>query len=509
MRGNNRIATSGAALLVLALACAIPAGAEDAVAAARTHRSAQAVDILREFTEFLALPNVASDSVGIRKNAEWIRAHFERRGVTTSLLEIPGAPPAVLGRLQVSGAMRTLGVYAHYDGQPAGTQGWLQPPWTPTLYAGPPESGAPTLPFPTPGTPIDPEWRLMARSSGDDKAPIAAILATLDALHDTPLTSNLVFFFEGEEEAGSPHLGAYFETYRDRIQVDAWLMCDGPVHPSRRPELAFGVRGITGLEMTVYGPVRGLHSGHYGNWAPNPAMNLARLLSSMKDANGRVLVHGFYDSVEPLGSAEKNALARLPQTDRALLDELGLAQPESKRTLDESLLLPTLNIRGLRSGDVGAEARNVIPATATASLDLRLAKGNDPEAMLDLVEAHLRKQGATIVREDPDSTLRRTHPLLVKVLREPGYPAIRTSMSDPIVPLLEDAARRASGQDVVLMPTLGGSLPLYLFTRTWKKPLVIVPIANHDDNQHTANENLRLANLWYGIDLFAAVFTMR
>jgi acetylornithine deacetylase/succinyl-diaminopimelate desuccinylase-like protein len=514
MRWNNPIAFGAATLLLLAGT----AHAQDPLALARAHRNARGWDILREFAEFLALPNVASDSVGIRKNAEWICNAFQKRGVALSLLELPGAPPLIFGRLDSPGASRTLGIYAHYDGQPAG-EGWLRPPWFPTLYSGPPESEASLqlapelslgkqLPQLSQAATIDPEWRLMARSSGDDKAPIIALLAALDALGDTPRTSNVVFFFEGEEEAGSPHLGQFIDRYGDRIAVDAWLMCDGPVHSTRRPELAFGVRGITGLEMTVYGPNHGLHSGHYGNWAPNPAMILARLLASMKDANGRVLVHGFYDTMEPWGKTEKNALALVPQNDRALLNEMGLAESEGHRSLDAALLLPSLNIRGLRSGDVGNDARNVIPPTATASLEMRLVKGNDPEKMLDLIEAHLKKQGATIVREEPDSSLRRAHPLLVKVVRQSGYPAVRTSMDDPIVPFLKDAASRASGQEVVLLPTLGGSLPLYLFTRTWKKPLVIVPIANHDDNQHAANENLRLANLWYGIDLYALLLTL-
>ncbi|HET9233786.1 MAG TPA: M20/M25/M40 family metallo-hydrolase, partial [Candidatus Eisenbacteria bacterium] len=176
--------------------------------------------------------------------------------------------------------------------------------------------------------------------------------------------------------------------------------------------------------------------------------------------------------------------------------------------LVESLLMPSLNVRGIRSGDVGRETRNVIPATAAASLEMRLVKGNDPEAMLDLVEAHLVRQGATIVRDDPDSATRVTHPLVIKVIRQSGYPAVRTPMDDPIVGRLQDAAERASGEKVVMLPTLGGSLPLYLFTENWNKPLVIVPIANHDDEQHAPNENLRIANLWYGIDLYALIFSM-
>ena len=487
-----------------------PAYAEDAVAAARAHRDAHGPDILREFAELLSLPNVASDSAGIRQNAAWIRAHFETRGVSMSLLEVPGAPPALLGRLDTPGATRTLGIYVHYDGQPPGTEPWLSDPWTPTLYTGVPKPGTPTVPFPKPGDPIDPEWRLMARSAGDDKAPLVAILAALDALRSAriPLSSNLLFFFEGEEEAGSPHLGEFMSRYRDRIQVDAWLFCDGPVHQSRRPLLAFGVRGVTGLEMTVYGSIRGLHSGHYGNWAPNPGMVLARLLAGMKDSRGRVQIRGFYDSVVPLGRLEKRALAEAPPMDDALLAELQLQRPEGDRPLVESLLVPSLNVRGIRSGDVGRDTRNVIPATATASLEMRLVKGNDPEAMIDLVEAHLVKQGATIVRADPDSATRVAHPLVIKVTRESGYPAVRTPMDDPIAGRLQDAAERASGEKVVMLPTLGGSLPLYLFTETWKKPLVIVPIANHDDEQHAPNENLRIANLWYGIDLYAAIFSM-
>jgi acetylornithine deacetylase/succinyl-diaminopimelate desuccinylase-like protein len=268
------------------------------------------------------------------------------------------------------------------------------------------------------------------------------------------------------------------------------------------------VRGVVGLEITVYGPARGLHSGHYGNWAPNPGILLSRLLASMKDDEGRVLVEGFYDSTIPLGPTEQAAVAAVPDVDGELLAELALARSEGTGSLAERILLPSLNVRGIRCGDVGADAQNVIPSTATASLDIRLVKGNDPEAMLDLVEAHIRKQGFFVVHEEPDATTRRAHDRVARVARGTGYPAVRTSMDDPLIAQLVRAAEAASPDPVVLMPGLGGSLPLYHFTETWDKPLVIVPIANHDDNQHAPNENLRLANLWYGIDLFAAILAL-
>ena len=359
---------------------------------------------------------------------------------------------------------------------------------------------------------IDPEWRLYARSAGDDKAPIAALLAVLEALETAGAapTSNLVFFLDGEEEAGSPHLGAYLDLRRDRLRaVDAWLFLDGPVHQSGRPQIAFGARGVTGMQVTVYGPVRSLHSGHYGGWAPVPGQMLAELLASMKDSTGAVLVEGFYDSVEPVGAAEREALARLPDWDAELMRELGLLRTEgAPASLEQRLLLPSLTVRGLASGNVGALTRNVIPATATAALGIRLVKGNDPDRMLDLLEEHIRAQGYHIVRHDPDHATRLRYPRIAKVEREHGYRAVRTPMAGPIVAAVVGAARRAAEGDLVLLPTLGGSLPLYLFTDRFDAAVLVVPVANHDDNQHAPDENLRIGNLWYAVDLYGTVLTM-
>jgi acetylornithine deacetylase/succinyl-diaminopimelate desuccinylase-like protein len=486
-------------------------GQQDGLAAVRNYRERQAPAIVRGFAEMLALPNVASDSVNIRRNAVLLERELTRRGVRTELLTLPGAPPVVLGRLDAPGATRTIALYAHYDGQPADTTGWTWGPWTPTLTTRAREAGGRPRPLPRDGEPVDPEWRLYARSAGDDKAPIAALFAVLDGLRESRIapTSNLVFFFEGEEEAGSPSLGRYLETYRDRLAgIDVWLFLDGPVHQSGRPQIAFGVRGVAGLEVTVYGANRSLHSGHYGNWAPVPGEVLARLLTSMKDGQGRVLVAGFYDSVEPLGAAERAALGRLPAYDGDLKRELGLAHTEAEpASLAERLLLPALTVQGLASAGVGAQARNVIPDRATANLGIRLVKGNDPERMMDLVEAHIRSQGFHIVRDEPADSLRLRYPRLARVVRLGGYPAARAPMDAPIVREVVAAAGRASTQELVLMPGMGGSLPLYLFTRGGAQVLV-VPVANYDNNQHAPDENLRIGNLWYAIDLYAALLTM-
>ncbi len=489
--------------------------------AVKAHRQAHEAEILHDFAELLRIPNVAGDAENIRRNAEYLKYQLERRGARAELWQIDGAPPIVYGELDAGDAERTLGIYVHYDGQPVNAVKWTHPPYQPTLYTAAIEHSGEPRPFPEPGEATDPEWRLYARSAGDDKAPLAALFTALDALETAGIrrTSNLKFLFEGEEEAGSPHLGEYLERHRDRLDVDLWLICDGPVHQSRRPQLVFGVRGVTGFEITVYGATRYLHSGHYGNWAPNPAHMLARLLATMKDDDGRVLIDGFYDSTVPPGEAERAAIAALPDSDAALRRELGLAATEGGgASLAERLLLPSLNVRGLVSGAVGEASRNVIPNQATASLDVRLAKGNAPQAMLDLVEAHVRAQGYHVVRDEPDHATRLAHPRIARIRRGTGYQAARTAMDLPVVQAIAAAAERAAAsvapkggkrnESLVLMPTLGGSLPLYLFTENLKMPVVIVPIANHDNNQHAPDENLRLANLWYGIDLMGELLTM-
>ncbi|HTQ80948.1 MAG TPA: M20/M25/M40 family metallo-hydrolase [Thermoanaerobaculia bacterium] len=488
------------------------AAADRGLAAVRSFREANAARILADFSDLLSLPNVMGDRPNIAKNVAWLRTAFEKRGAKLAVWEPPGeGSPVLFGRLDTPGAKRTLGVYVHYDGQPVDRESWTSPPFSPTLRSAALENGGQPLPLPKPGERIDPEWRLYARSAGDDKAPLIAVLTALDALKQAkiPLTSNLLFLFEGEEEHGSDHLEAFLTSHKNQLKVDAWLFCDGPVHTSRRPQLVFGVRGVVDMDLTVYGAVRHLHSGHYGNWAPNPAFALAHLLASMKDEEGHVQIESFYDTVEPLGPAERAAIEAIKDNDDELRKELGLVETEDNNArLQERLLLPTLNIRGLLSGSVGQTAENIIPATASASIELRLVKGNDPSHMLDLLEEHIRKQGYFIVREDPDMATRLAHARIAKVVRHPGYPAARTAMDLDIVFQIVQATSRAAGENIILLPTLGGSLPLYLFNDLLAQPAVIVPIANHDDKQHGPDENLRLANLWYGIDLMGELLSM-
>ena len=484
---------------------------EAAVSAAQEWRAEHGAEILSGFAELLAIPNDANDSVNIRRNATYIADLFERRGFDMELLTYQDAPPLIYGELKNPGATRTIAIYVHYDGQPTEDDLWTHPPFEPTLYSRAIEAGGDQIPFPEKGDPIDEDWRIYARAAADDKAPIPALLAAIDALKaaDISHTSNIKLIFDGEEERGSDNLDEYLAENIDKFSdVDLWLFCDGPTHQSGLAQLVFGVRGVTGLEVTVYGPNRGLHSGHYGNWAPGPGWRLANLLASMKDEKDRVRIKDFYRSTIPLTSAEKEAINNAPSVDENLREVFGLAATEVKNApLAERISLPALNLKGLKSAETGAKAKNSIPPEATASIGVRLVNGNDPDAMLDLVEAHIARQGYHIVRDDPDAALRMEHPLIAKVTREGGYRAVKSNMEDPAVAPLVDALKMAA-PDLILTPTLGGSLPLYIFEDASDAPIVILPLANYDNNQHAPDENLRIGNLFYGIDAYAAVLTM-
>jgi acetylornithine deacetylase/succinyl-diaminopimelate desuccinylase-like protein len=332
----------------------------------------------------------------------------------------------------------------------------------------------------------------------------------LRAQGSTP-SVNIKFVFEGEEEAGSSHLGEIINRHKELLQADAWIICDGPVHQSGRKQVVFGVRGDLNVDVTVYGARRPLHSGHYGNWAPNPAMTLARLLSSMKDESGRVTIAGWYDGVEPLGEAERRAIAEAPAYDDELRSQLGLARSEGEgRMLMELINQPSLNINGISSGDVGSLARNVIPTTASAVLDLRLVKGNDLHRQVQHLMAHVRKQGFYVIDREPTDAERKQHALIAKVTaRQGGYNAERTRMDHPISVAVIEAVQITSREPIVKLPTSGGSLPLSIITDHLRTVTITVPIANYDNNQHAENENLRLQNLWDGIETWAAVMMMK
>jgi acetylornithine deacetylase/succinyl-diaminopimelate desuccinylase-like protein len=366
--------------------------------------------------------------------------------------------------------------------------------------------------FPTAGKAFDPQWRIYGRSASDDKAGVMAILNAYDAIVKSGMkpTVNIKFFFEGEEEKGSDFLHEILQQYKSLLQSDLWLICDGPVHQSGKKQVVFGVRGDAHMDITVYGSKRPLHSGHYGNWAPNPAMMLVQLLASMKDRDGNVTIKDFYADVIPLSEMEKKALEVIPPVDEQMKKELGFSKREMKdHNLAQSIGLPSLNINGINSANVGKNASNVIPTTATTVLDLRLVAGNDWKRQQQRVVEHIRNQGYYITTAEPTEEERSKYDKIAKVELGTGYNAQKTSMELPIAKKVIAAVQSTSTEPIVLMPTAGGSLPLFLFEQYLNAKTISVPIANHDNNQHAENENIRLLNFWNGIETMAALMMMK
>jgi acetylornithine deacetylase/succinyl-diaminopimelate desuccinylase-like protein len=470
--------------------------------------------LLKEYIEFLSIPNTMNDPEQLQANAQFVMDMMKKRGIGNVQLlpaNTKGAIPCVYGEVMTKGATKTLIFYAHYDGQPVNPDKWATglSPFKPQMTTNSLDKGGIFMDFPKENDVLNTDWRIYARAASDDKAGVFTILNAYDAIRQTGISPkvNIKFFFEGEEEKGSTNLGEILEKYKALLNADAWIISDGPMHASGRKQITFGVRGDVNMNMTIYGAKRPLHSGNYGNWAPNPAHKLVRLLASMKDDNGKVLIDGFYDDVTPLSILEQKALAAIPDPAVIMQKELAFAEGETKGKsfLEDIITMPTLNINGILSANVGKLASNIIPISATVTLDLRLVKGNDMERQTQKVIKHIQKQGYYILDREPTDEERLKYPNIATVRIGSGYNAQRTSIDLPISQQIIKAVKSSSMQDIVLMPSAGGSLPLFLFEKILKTPPITVPVVNYDNNQHGENENIRIGCLWDGIETIAAI----
>ncbi|WKZ60461.1 MAG: M20/M25/M40 family metallo-hydrolase [Cyclobacteriaceae bacterium] len=473
-----------------------------------------AVASFKEFYDLLSIPNDAHHPEDIEKNVQWCEAAFSKRGFSTKRLNTPTVPLLLAERnvKKPSKNTRTVLIYLQLDGQPVNPSNWNQEsPWKPTLKEKDAQGNWNAIAYERLYEGYDRDWRIFARAASDAKGPVGAFLASLDALAELKQEPNynMKVIMDFEEELGSPNLPKAVTEYKNDLKADMLIIFDGPRHISNQPTLSFGARGICEITLTVFGPRQPAHSGNYGNYTPNPAMRLSQLLASMKDDDGRVTLPGFYDGVV-LTPEEKKILAQVPDDENEIRKFLGIAEPDKiGDNFQESIQYPTLNIRGMNSLYVGSKARTLIPAWATAEIDIRLVPSSDPQKLIGLVRKHVEDKGYYIVDTEPTEEERMKYPRIAAMQSSVSYGPFQTPFDSEVGLWLSKAMTKAFDKEPIKIRMMGGSIPISPFVVTLGIPAVSVPTVNPDNNQHAENENIRVGNYVDAVKTFLAILTER
>jgi len=501
--GMKKIYLTGAIFLILFP----PACAQDA-AQLKSLSTGMTIEGITELVSFLSLPNDALVREDIKKNVEWLTAAFRKRRFTTEILETYNTP-LFLAERKFEGAERTVLFYMHFDGQGVDPSKWYQDdPYKPVLKEIQNDEWI-TIPWDNMNRGFDPEWRIFGRSSSDDKGPIIMFLNAVDIIDSEfggKSQINLKVILDGEEEKGSQQLPPAVEKYRDKLLAHFMIINDGPIHVTGRPTIVFGGRGLVGINLTVYGPRTAQHSGHYGNYAPNPAFMMSHILASMKDREGRVVIPGFYDGIN-IDDETLAILRGVPDDPVTINEVIGISEPEKVgRFYQESLQYPSLNVRGLQSAWIGSQVRTIVPDIAVAAIDIRLVPEVDPDRLVRLVREHIGAQGCYVIDREPTEEERLTRSWIVR-FESAGSARLpfRTEINSEIGNWLTTAISTGTGEEPVVVRIMGGTVPIAPFISALDIPAVLVPLVNPDNNQHGPNENLRIWNFTNGVQTFLSI----
>jgi acetylornithine deacetylase/succinyl-diaminopimelate desuccinylase-like protein len=482
---------------------AMPAAAQPEFAVrVRRYADAHRTEIVAEYLKLLSLPDIHGDAPALQRNAGLLQEMMKKRGLETALWQTSSSVPVVFGEKRVPGARRTILFYIHYDGQPVDPKHWSQPdPFVPVIRTASIEAGGKPV---SDLSAISDAWRVYARAAADDKAPIEALLCSLDALGGTP-KENIKIILHGEEEGRGPGLDEVIAKYPERLKSDLLVILDGPQHASGQPTIFYGARGGVGLELTVHTARQGMHSGNYGNWMPDANVRLAQLIASMVLPSGKIAIPGFYSDVLPFSKQAHTMMDAVPDQPRKIQQDFGVGSLDgAASSLQEGLNMPAFSIHQMKGGEVGG----VIAASASAQIAIRLVAENDPAAMVERVTQFIRDQGYFITDKEPDLATLASHARIARLVprvAEGGSGAWRTDPDNPQAVFATEALRAVWGDRLVRIRTLGGGVPASPFINAYHVPTVGVSLANYDDNQHSDNENLRLGNLFEGMVTLSAL----
>ena len=494
------------ALAVSAFALSLSAAAADIPPPAAITKQVQK-NIL-EYFELLAMPNDAINADDIKANAAWLEKAFQKRGFTTKQLDNNGKPLVYAEYDKKLPGARTVLFYMHFDGQPVLPDQWAQKsPWVAVVKQRKGSNWEIVDPSKLQATPLDPDLRVFARSSSDDKGPIEMFLTAFDALAAANMAPviNVKVILDSEEEKGSINIGKVATANKALLKSDLIVIHDSPKHASEKPTLVFGNRGNTVVTLTVYGPKNPLHSGHYGNYVANPAQRLATLLASMKDDEGRVTIPGYYDGVK-ITDADRKIMAAVPDDEAGMRKRFGVKTTEKVgANYQDALQYPSLNIRGMQAAAVGEKGANIIPNVATAELDLRTTPEAPPERLMKLIEDHMRSKGYYIAKGAPTDEERAEHDKIASLKLGRGSRASRTAMDSPEATWAYTALKQAGNTEPVRIRMMGGSVPTDKLVDALEEPFIIIPLVNGDNNQHSYDENMRMGHFVEGVKTIATL----
>ena len=474
-----------------------------------------AMNNMDEFVEFLSYPNDSSFSEDIYNLIEWTKNKFKSLDFLMTELETSSIP-LLLAEKKIHDDLKTILIYLHLDGQPVDITRWNQE-----------DAFKPVFKKNEKGIFIEDDWnkiasynyselddkdiRIFARSSSDAKGPVMMLIQALKfmKLKNIDQEFNIKLIMDFEEEIGSPSLPSAVEVHKEKLVSDALLIFDGPQHASGLPTLNFGNRGISSITLKTYGPIVPQHSGHFGNYAPNPVFRMSNILSSMKDENGIVKIKGYYDGIN-ITDEVKEYLDAVPDNEDEMKDKMEFKTPESVgNSYQEAIQYPSLNVRGIRSGWVGSEVRTIVPSECIAEIDVRLVIETDGYRLHDLIKKHIESLGYIVTDKEPSKEMRLKYDKIVRFNSRVSYPAFRTDINSDLGIWLKDVMVKTFGKEPVLKRTSGGSVPISPFVNTLNIPAVGVPTVNKDNNQHSPNENIKITNYIKGIETFIGILSSK
>ena len=471
------------------------------------------IESIESFKEFLSIKNDANFKNEMKPLIEWGINNFKKYGFEVERLETPELPLLLASKV-ISEDLNTLLIYLQFDGQPVDNSKWDQEnPYKAVLkekidneYRIIDWSRLDNITF---DDIKKKDLRIFARSASDAKGPVMMIINALEIMkrNNIELEYNLKVIMDFEEEISSPNLADAVKKYSSKLKSDALLIFDGPKHPSNLPTLTFGARGISDITLITYGPIVPQHSGHFGNYAPNPVFRMSEILSSMKDPNGRVTIPGFYDGIE-LDKKTLKILAEVPDDEKKMMNDMQFKKPDNVgKNYQESIQYPSINVRGIESGWVREEVRTIVPSECIAEIDVRLVLESDPIRLHNLIKSHIQELGYYVINRRPTKDERLKHNKIVTFVSSFDYDAFRTDIESEIGKWLVKSLKKTFGIEPVKKRTSGGSVPISPFVNTLGIPAVTVPTVNQDNNQHSPNENIKIENYITGIETYLGILT--